>query len=67
MKNHAEPLLLGFPEAQRLLGGLSRSELKILANKGEVATIKIGRRRMFLVSSLKEFIAAKLQENNTPR
>ena len=56
-KQNEPPALVDYPEAQRILGGLSRSALKDLALSGAVKSVRIGRRRLFPLSALEEFIS----------
>jgi hypothetical protein len=46
------PTLLSEPEARRELGSISRMTLHRLRTAGEVQTVKIGRRRLYVSSSV---------------
>jgi excisionase family DNA binding protein len=49
--------LLDFPQTQLYLGGLSRSTLKLLVARGDLAPTRIGRRVLFRRESLDQFIS----------
>jgi hypothetical protein len=51
-----EALLLDYPAACRYLGGISRSSLKALRAAGEVESVPVGRRRMFVRASLDAYV-----------
>jgi excisionase family DNA binding protein len=48
--------LLDYDEAQRYLGGLSRSKIKELAGKGELRVVRVGRRTLFRRDDLDAYI-----------
>ena len=52
-----EAMLLDYPSAQRYLGDVSRSTLKSLVGRGELAVVHIGRRTLFRRSDLDAFVA----------
>ena len=52
----APPSLFDYAATQQYLGNISRSTVKTLAGKGEIARISIGSRTMFLRSSLDAYI-----------
>lgn len=54
------PALLAYAEAQRYLGGISRSTLKALVASGEVQSITIHRRRLFSRAALDSYISIRL-------
>ena len=60
------PLLLDEREAARLLGVAPRT-LWSLADTGEVPCVRIGRRKLYSVSSLHEFIRQRESAGATPR
>jgi excisionase family DNA binding protein len=47
-------------EARTILGGIGRTKLDELLLRGEIASAKIGRRRLVSRASLHEFIRARL-------
>jgi excisionase family DNA binding protein len=49
-------MLLDYPSAQRYLGDVSRSTLKSLVGRGELAVVHIGRRTLFRRSDLDAFV-----------
>ena len=51
------PLLYSIPQAQFLTGGISRTEIYALMDSGRLRTVRIGRRRLIVRSSLDEFVA----------
>jgi excisionase family DNA binding protein len=57
-------LLLTVPEAAEALG-VSRSVVYELMDSGDLRNIKIGRSRRILVTSLEEFIARRLSEQQS--
>jgi Helix-turn-helix domain len=48
--------LADVPTTSTILGGVSRSELYEMFARGDLETVKIGRRRMVLVSSIDAYI-----------
>jgi excisionase family DNA binding protein len=54
------PALLGYDEAQKYLGGLSRSKLKALVASGVLKSLTIGRRRLLPVIELDRYVAERL-------
>lgn len=50
--NRLEPLSVDIPEACRLTG-LGRSKLYQLLGNGEIASVKVGKRRLITVASLR--------------
>jgi len=50
------PVLVSTQEAARLLG-LSRNQIYVLLNRGDIESRYIGQRRQVLMTSLNEFIA----------
>jgi excisionase family DNA binding protein len=48
--------LLDYPASQRYLGGVSRSTLKALVGRNELAVVRIGRRTLFRRADLDRFI-----------
>jgi excisionase family DNA binding protein len=60
MDNHnLNPLLVGIPEAARLIG-LGRSKLYQILNDGEISLIKLGGRSLISVDELRSYVADKL-------
>jgi excisionase family DNA binding protein len=51
-----EPLSLSIPEAARLIG-VSRSQVYVLMDAGELSSIKLGRRRLIPTASVRELLA----------
>jgi Helix-turn-helix domain len=51
-----EPALLDSSEAQRYLGGISRSTLQLLRDRLEIETVHVRRRIMFSRASLDAYI-----------
>lgn len=51
-----EPII----ETQRQLGNVSRGTIYRLANKGEIALVKIGNRTAVLTSSRRDYVARQL-------
>jgi len=54
-----ERLTVRIPTAMAMLG-LSRSKFYDLMDGGEIATIKVGRARLIIVQSLREYVARHL-------
>jgi excisionase family DNA binding protein len=54
--------LLAYADAQKYLGGISRSTLKALVGKGVIRSIAIGTRRLFPRDELQRYISVKLHE-----
>lgn len=52
------PLLVSVSQTQELLGGVSRDTIYRMLASGTLASIKIGRRRMVLASSIHSFVQA---------
>jgi excisionase family DNA binding protein len=50
-----ERLAYSIEEAASLIG-LGKSKFYLLVNEGEIATVKIGARRLVLASSLREYL-----------
>lgn len=60
MDNHSlNPILVGIPEAARLMG-LGRSKLYQILNEGELNLIKLGGRSLVSVDELRSYVAEKL-------
>jgi excisionase family DNA binding protein len=60
MDNHSlNPILVGIPEAARLMG-LGRSKLYQILNEGELKLIKLGGRSLISVDELRSYVAEKL-------
>ena len=60
MDNHSlNPILVGIPEAARLMG-LGRSKLYQILNDGELNLIKLGGRSLISVDELRSYVAEKL-------
>ena len=55
MQNHLEPLSVDIPEACRLTG-LGRSKLYELLGNREIASVKVGKRRLITVVSLRTWL-----------
>lgn len=55
MQNQLEPLSVDIPEACRLTG-LGRSKLYELLGNGEIASVKVGKRRLIAVASLRAWL-----------
>jgi hypothetical protein len=53
----AERLLLPIPDAQRLLGGISRSHVYELLAAGDLVGVRLGRRRMIVTASCEALVA----------
>jgi excisionase family DNA binding protein len=53
---------MDYPEAQRFLGGISRSTLKMLIGSGQLRPVAIGRRRFIRVAALEQFIAERASD-----
>ena len=53
------PVLVEVSEAQTALGGIGRTKIAELIASGELASVKLGRRRLIPVAALEAF-AAKL-------
>ena len=51
------PLLHATEPARQKLGGISRSTLYLLIQRGELETVKIGRRTFIPETSLQEFVS----------
>ena len=49
-------------EGMERLGGISRTLMYHLIKTGQITTIKVGRRRLIPRSSLQEYIATRLRE-----
>jgi len=54
-KRYAYPL----PEAQKLLGGISRDLLYRLENRGELRMVRVGRRVMVPATEIERLIEAR--------
>lgn len=52
----AGELLVDIPRAGEILGGVGRDVVYDLIRAGEVQSVHIGRRRLVLVSSLREYV-----------
>lgn len=59
-----QPALLSFSEAQRYLGNISRSTLKLLKARGDVQAININRRVLFTRAALDAYIARQAQASS---
>jgi excisionase family DNA binding protein len=55
------PALLSFSEAQRYLGSISRSTLKLLKARGEIRAINVNRRVLFSRAALDDYIARRME------
>ncbi len=55
------PALLSFSEAQRYLGNISRSTLKLLKARGDVQAINVNRRVLFPRTSLDAYISRQME------
>lgn len=55
----AEALLVSDIEAARRLG-LGKTKVRELMGAGELATVRVGRRRLVVVASLERFVADRL-------
>jgi hypothetical protein len=53
-----EPLVVPINEGRRLAGNIGRTKFYELINEGKVKTIKIGRRRLVVVRSIREMLEA---------
>lgn len=58
--------LIGVEDGAKMLG-ISTPTLRIYAYKGKVASVKLGRRLLFEVSELEQFIAENTRPRFTPR
>ena len=54
--DHDKRLLYPFPDAQRALGGISRTTTYSLANAGLIELVKIGRRSFITSASIDRYI-----------
>ena len=52
-----KPLILSLEAAQAELGGIGRSTLYELIGRGDLRTIKIGRRTFIALTELERFVA----------
>jgi excisionase family DNA binding protein len=64
-----QPLAVGIAEAARMIG-ISRRALEYRIAAGQLRTVRIGRRRLILVSELRRFLArdwppVRLRRNTT--
>ena len=57
------PLLLPVPEAGQMLG-LGRSRIYELIDAGAIQSLKIGKRRLVIVESLKSFVQRLASEQS---
>lgn len=57
---HSLAALLDFTEAQRYLGNISRSTLKLLKARGEITAVNVNRRVLFPRAALDEYIARQI-------
>lgn len=53
-----EPIAVAIPTAAAMIG-ISRSKFYELLEAGEIDAIKLGRRRLIVVSDLREFVEAR--------
>lgn len=51
-----ERLLLSIPQVGDALGGIARSYVYVLLSRGEIPTVKIGRRTMVRASDLDAYV-----------
>lgn len=58
------PLLWSTTESRRQLGGVSRETLYQLLNKRELASIKLGRKRLILAESVRSYVARQAAEQD---
>jgi hypothetical protein len=54
--------VVSLPRAQKLLGDLSYREVGLLCKRGELDSIKYGRRRMVATASIDRFLNKKFEE-----
>lgn len=57
-------LLPLIPDASEALGGIGRTKLYDLIEKGELTTVKIGRRRFVPASVIEEYVARLVREQS---
>lgn len=62
-----EVALLDYPSAQRYLGGVSRSTLKTLIGRGELAVVRIRRRTLFRRVDLDAFVSRRFRGRSRMR
>jgi len=65
--DNAEAPLVSVKRTQELLGGITRREVENMHSRGEIESIKLGRRRMVLRRSIDALIARKLAEARASR
>jgi hypothetical protein len=56
MDGQLTPLAIPIAEAQRMLGGISRTSVYGLAKGGQLKKIRIGRRGLIVVASINAFV-----------
>lgn len=56
-----EPMLVDAPGACRLLGGISERKLHSMKQSGEIPHVRIGRRVLYSIAALQEWIDAQTQ------
>ncbi len=66
--NHEKPspALLDFDQAQRYLGNISRSTLKLLRARGDVVALNVQRRVLFPRTALDAYIARQITAARRP-
>jgi excisionase family DNA binding protein len=62
-KQASPAALFAYAEAQKYLGGISRSTLKALVGSGAIRSIAIGTRRLFPRDELERYITTRLRED----
>jgi hypothetical protein len=63
----ADAPLVSVKRTQELLGGITRKEVENMNNRGEIESIKLGRRRMVIRKSIDALIQRKLAEARARR
>ena len=51
-----EKLLLTVPQVANALGGIARSSVYVLLSRGDIPTVKIGRRTLIRAGDLEKFV-----------
>ncbi|MFG1755911.1 helix-turn-helix domain-containing protein [Streptosporangium sandarakinum] len=60
-------LIPWWPDAARLLGGLSRSKTHELVRSGDLPSVRVGGRRLVLAEGLREYVARLSREQAMER
>lgn len=56
-----EPILVDGGNARRLLGDISKRKLALMVRAKEIPSVKIGRRRMFPLDGLRQYVAERTE------